>query len=95
VCSDEHCGKSRRPGAEDRELLSTCRVLYDRTIKRSGDVVCDLHRAQVDKECEFLGLASKPRSMVSPGLSSKSVASGFLAQASKPVATVWSFGPQN
>jgi hypothetical protein len=29
-------------------------------IKRSGDVVCGLHRAQGDKECRFLGLASKP-----------------------------------
>jgi hypothetical protein len=36
--------------------------------------VYDLHRAQGDEEQKFLGLASKPRSTVSPGFASKSVA---------------------
>jgi hypothetical protein len=43
-------------------------------IERSSDDVCGLHRAQGDEERRFLGLASKPRSMVSPGLASKPVA---------------------
>jgi hypothetical protein len=43
-------------------------------IERSNDVVCGPHRAQGDEEYEFLGLASKPRSTVSPGLTSKPVA---------------------
>jgi hypothetical protein len=47
-------------------------------IKRSGDVVCGLHCAQGDEERRFLGLASKPRSTVSPGLASKSVATVFV-----------------
>jgi hypothetical protein len=33
----------------------TGRVLGGRTIRRSGDVVCDLHRARGDEEREFLG----------------------------------------
>jgi hypothetical protein len=45
--------------------------------------VCGLHRAQGDEERMFLGSASKPRSMVSPGLTSKLVAT---------VLVVW---PQN
>jgi hypothetical protein len=40
---------------------------------RSGDAVCGLHHAQVDQEHEFLGSASKPRLMISPGLASKTV----------------------
>jgi hypothetical protein len=31
------------------------RVLGGRTIERSGDTVCDLHRAHEDDECRFLG----------------------------------------
>jgi hypothetical protein len=54
-----------------------------RTIEMSGDTVCDLHCAQGDEKCEFLGLASKPRSTVSSDL------------ASKPVATVLVVWPQN
>jgi hypothetical protein len=81
--SDENQSRSRRHGAEDRRWSSTDRVLRDRTIERSGDVVYGLHRAQEDKECEFLDLASKPRSMVSSGL------------VSKPVATVRVVWPQN
>jgi hypothetical protein len=53
--SDEDCGRSRRPTAEDRVWSSTGRVLSDRTIKRSGDVVCGLHSAQGDEERMFLG----------------------------------------
>jgi hypothetical protein len=30
-------------------------VLGDRTIERSGDIVCDLHRTRGDEEREFLG----------------------------------------
>jgi hypothetical protein len=33
----------------------TGRVLGSQTIKRSGDAVCDLHRARGDKERGFLG----------------------------------------
>jgi hypothetical protein len=33
-------------------------------IKRSGDVVCGLHRACGDEECEFFGWALIPRSTV-------------------------------
>jgi hypothetical protein len=33
----------------------TGRVLSDRAIERSGDVVCGLHRARGDEEHEFLG----------------------------------------
>jgi hypothetical protein len=52
-------------------------------IKRLGDVVCDIHRAQEDEERGFLSSVSKPMSMVSPGL------------VSKPVATVRVVWPQN
>jgi hypothetical protein len=44
--SDEDYGRSRRPDTEDREWSSTGRVLDGWTIERSGDTVCDLHRAQ-------------------------------------------------
>jgi hypothetical protein len=33
----------------------TGRVLGDRTIRRSGDVMCGLHRARGDEERGFLG----------------------------------------
>jgi hypothetical protein len=71
---DEDRGRSRRLGAEDRGWSDTSWVLSDRTIERSGDAVCGLHRVQGDEQCEFLGLATKPRSMVSPDLTSKLVA---------------------
>jgi hypothetical protein len=86
--NDEDHGMSRRPGAEDWEWSSTDRVLSGRTIERLGDAMCDLHHAQGDEECMFLGLTSKPRSTVSSGLTSKSVASGFSVWVSKPVATI-------
>jgi hypothetical protein len=81
--SDENRGRSRRLGVEDRGWSSISRVLGDRMIRRSGDTVCSLHCAQGDEEHKFLGLASKQRLMVSPGL------------ASKPVATILVFWPQN
>jgi hypothetical protein len=73
VGSNEDQGRSRRLGAEDRGWSSTGRVLSGRTIERSCDAICGLHRSQGDEECEFLGSASKPRSTVSPGLASKPV----------------------
>jgi hypothetical protein len=74
--SDEDLGRSRRPGVEDRGWSSTGRVLDGRTIGRSGDTVCGLHRAQGDEERRFLGWASKPRS------------TGFSVRASKLTAPV-------
>jgi hypothetical protein len=68
VGSDDDRGRSRRPNAEDWGWSSTCQVLGGCTIERSHDAVCGLHRAQGDEECEFLGLPSKLRSTVSPGL---------------------------
>jgi hypothetical protein len=56
-------------------------------IERSGDAICDLYRAQVDEEYKFLGLASKPRLMVSPDLALKPVASCFPVWALNPAAT--------
>jgi hypothetical protein len=57
--------------------------------------MCGLYRAQGDKEHEFLGLASKSRSTVSPGLASKPVAMVLCCLASKPLARDFWFGPQN
>jgi hypothetical protein len=87
--NDKDCDRSRRLGAEEKGWSSTGRVLGGRTIERSGDAMCGPHHAQDDEECRFLGLASKPRSTVSPNLTSKPVASGFLVWISKPVAMVW------
>jgi hypothetical protein len=53
--SDENCGRSRKPGVDDRGWSSTGRVLGDRTIERSGDAVCDLHRSHGDEDHMFLG----------------------------------------
>jgi hypothetical protein len=53
MCSDEDCGRSRRPGAEDRGW-SHRRVLGGRTIEKLGGVMCGLHRAYVDEEHGFL-----------------------------------------
>jgi hypothetical protein len=54
VCSDEDCGRSTRPGAEDRGG-HTGRVLGGRAIERSGGTMCHLHRARGDEERGFLG----------------------------------------
>jgi hypothetical protein len=53
--NDEDRGKSRSPGAEDQGWSSTGWVLSGRTIRRSGDVVYDLHRARGDEKHGFLG----------------------------------------
>jgi hypothetical protein len=53
--SDEDLERSRRPGAEDRGWSTTGQVIGGRTIERSGDVVCGLHRAYGDKERMFYG----------------------------------------
>jgi hypothetical protein len=53
--SDEYCGRSRRPGAEDQGWSSTGQVLDGRAIRRSGDAMCDLYRAHGDDEYGFLG----------------------------------------
>jgi hypothetical protein len=47
--SDEDCGRSRKPDAEDRGWSSTGRVLGGRTIVSLGDAVCGMHRVQGDK----------------------------------------------
>jgi hypothetical protein len=52
--SEEDHGRSRRLGAEDRELSSISRVLNGRAIGRSGDTVCGLYRAHGDDERGFL-----------------------------------------
>jgi hypothetical protein len=85
--SDKDRGSSRRLGAEDQGWSSIGRVLGGRTIKSLGDTVCRMYRAQGDEEHEFIGLASKPRSMVYPGLASKPVPTVSPGLASKPVAT--------
>jgi hypothetical protein len=72
--NDEDRGRSRRLGPKDRGWSSTGRVLSGWMIKRLSDVACGLHHAQGDEELRFLGLASKPRSTVSPNLASKLVA---------------------
>jgi hypothetical protein len=72
--SNEDRGRSRRLGAKDQAWSSIGQILGGQTIERSGDTVCGLHHAQGDEEHEFFGLASKPRSMFSPSLASKLVA---------------------
>jgi hypothetical protein len=93
--SDEDRGRSRRLGADDWGWSSTCRILGDQRIEKSSDTMCNLHRAQEDDERMFLGLASKPRSTVSPSLASKPVATVSPGLASKPVAIVLVVWPQN
>jgi hypothetical protein len=93
--SNEDRSRSRRLGAEVRVWSSIGRVLSGQRIERSDDVVCDLYHTQRNEERGFLGLASKPRSTLSPGLASKSVATVSLSFASKPVATVLMVWHQN
>jgi hypothetical protein len=76
--SNEDRGRSRKLGVEDWGWSSTGWVLGGRTIERSGDAMCGLHCAQGDEERGFLGLASKPKLMVSPGLAPKSMATVLL-----------------
>jgi hypothetical protein len=47
VCNDGDCGRSRRPGAKDRDGR-TDQVLGDRAVERSGGAVCGLHLARGD-----------------------------------------------
>jgi hypothetical protein len=47
TCSDEDRGRSRRPGAEDRDGR-TDRVLGGRAVERSGGAVCGLHLTRGD-----------------------------------------------
>jgi hypothetical protein len=56
VDSDEDLTRSSRPDIEDRGWSSTGQVLSGQTIGKSGDTVCDLHRAQGDEEHIFLSL---------------------------------------
>jgi hypothetical protein len=65
-------------------------VLGGRTIRRSGDTVCGLHRAHRDEERGFLGWVSKARSMVCQWFGLKTTRTVFSGLASKPVATVFS-----
>jgi hypothetical protein len=53
--SDEDHDRSKRPSAENRGWSITGQVLSGRTIRRSGDAVCGLHRAREDEERVFLG----------------------------------------
>jgi hypothetical protein len=76
--SGEDRDRSKRLGAENRGWSTTGRVLGGRTIEMSGDAICGLLHAQGDEEREFPGLASKSRSMVSPNLASKSVATVLM-----------------
>jgi hypothetical protein len=46
--SNEDRGRSRRPGAGDREWSDTGRILGGHTIERLGDAVCGLHCARGD-----------------------------------------------
>jgi hypothetical protein len=52
--SDEDCGRSTRPGVENRGWSSKGQALSGRTIRRSGDAVCVLHCALEDEERGFL-----------------------------------------
>jgi hypothetical protein len=82
--NDEDWGSSRRLGVEDQGWSGTSRVLGGRTIKRSGDAVCDLHRTHGGDEKRGLSsLASKPTAMVCQWFGLKTNA------------TVTCFGPQN
>jgi hypothetical protein len=65
----------------------TCRVLDGWAIERSGDVMCDLHRACGDKERWFLCSASKPRLTVCEWFGLKITQTVFAGLASKPVVT--------
>jgi hypothetical protein len=66
----------------------TGRILGGWVIGRLGDVVCGLHHARGEGECEFLGCASKPRSTVCQWFGLKTTGIVLSCLASKPVATV-------
>jgi hypothetical protein len=90
--SNEDRGGSKRLGEEERGRSSTGRVLGGQTIKGSGDAGCGLNHAQGDVEPGFLGSTPKPRSTVSPSLTSKPRSTVSPSLASKTVLVVW---PQN
>jgi hypothetical protein len=71
------------------------RVLSAWAIRRSSDTVCVLHHAQGDEEREFLGWALKPRSTICQWFRLKTTRMVFSVLASKLVAQVSRFGPQN
>jgi hypothetical protein len=48
--NDDDLDRSRRLGAEDQRWSNTGQILDGRTIVRSGDAVCDLHRAHGDED---------------------------------------------
>jgi hypothetical protein len=54
ACSDEDRGRSRRPGAEEKDG-HTSRVLGGRVVEWLGGVMCGLHRARGNEERGFLG----------------------------------------
>jgi hypothetical protein len=62
MSSNKDRGRSRRLGAEDWGWSNLGRIFNGRTIERSGDAVCGLHRAQGNEEHVFFGSATKPRS---------------------------------
>jgi hypothetical protein len=73
----------------------TGQVLGGRMIERSGDAVCSLHRVRVDEEHMFLGWASKQMSTVCEWFGLEITRIVFFGFASKLVARVSWFEPQN
>jgi hypothetical protein len=55
TCSDENCGRSRRPGAEDRGWSHRSGTRWPGDFPLTIGVMCGLHRARGDEECRFLG----------------------------------------
>jgi hypothetical protein len=72
-----------------REDQAQVRYSVARRLRGWDDTVCGLHRAQVDEEHKFLGLASKSRSTACQWFGLKTTRTGFPVWASKPVAAVW------
>jgi hypothetical protein len=73
----------------------TCRVFGDQTIRRSGDVMCDLHRAHGDEKRKFFDWASKPMSTVCQWFGIKTARTVFSDLLSKSVVTVSPVWTQN
>jgi hypothetical protein len=63
----------------------TCWVLGGRTIEKSSDAVCGLHRAREDEEHEFLDCASKQGRRFVSDLASKPLGRFISGLASKPM----------
>jgi hypothetical protein len=64
-------------------------------MERSGGAVCGLHHARGDMKGMFLGSVSKPRYMVCEWFDLKTTCTVSPGLASKLVARVSRFGPQN